>query len=199
MIGIIIAGFWMEPSHTSTMALKEQLEISPADVFEGDAIKLRPHLGLTTGAVGVRYNGSKEFISTSYKIWEKGKRISQNASMSSTVKSPFQGEVSVSLQDASPDLNNQKFKGTIVISSETGYSSSTFFIDKFDPLVSEGYGPRNWNKTLLVDDDREVAIWGLFASDSFSTSESLEEQAQKADWAFLLKLKMEDEISAREK
>lgn len=195
MVCIILAGVWTNPEPMSTKGLNNQLELSPADVFEGETVKLRPHLGLTTGAVRVKYNGSKEFISTSYEIWEKGKLMDRKPSMSASIKSPFHGEISISIQDASLDIKNSKYKATTVISSETGYSSSTFFINKFDPLLTGGYGPRNWDTTQVVSDDQETAVWGFFVSDTFDHSESLELQAKKADWAFLLKVKMEEELS----
>lgn len=200
MILLVIGGSLIESAHPSTVMVNEnQIEISPAEVFEGDAIKLKPHLGLTTGAVGIQYHGSKNFISTSYEIWERGKLKQHFPGMSSMIQTPFNGEVSISLQDPSFESKNQRYKVTVVVSSENGYGSSTFMIDKFDPELTGGYGPIHWDTTQLVDDDQEVAVWGMFAMDGFSTSETMKEQAKKADWAFLLKLKMEEESDVRNK
>lgn len=109
MIFLIVGGSLTESSDPSTVNGNEnQIEISPSEVFEGDAVKLKPHLGLTTGAVGIKYHGSKRFISTLYEIWEKGKLKNHSSSMSSMTKNPFHGEVSISLQDASLlELSNQ--------------------------------------------------------------------------------------------
>lgn len=161
--------------------------ITPSSLFQGDAKRLEPHLGLTTGCVKVQYRGNKKGISCKYEIWEKGKLVDDPGIMTCVID----GEVSISLREKL--LDNLEWAPTMtmktVIMGKDGWASSTKFIDRFDKSYS--WGSVQLHEKIKFKDDKEVAVWGLFGGD-YEHKNKIEDMAKTADWALVLKVFFED-------
>ncbi|TCO75041.1 hypothetical protein [Marinisporobacter balticus] len=165
--------------------------IAPSSLFEGDAKKLEPHLGLTTGCVKVKYKGNKNGMSCKYEVWEKGKLIDVTGSGTYIIDGEYDGEVSISLRERL--LDNLEWAPNMVmktvIMDKRGSAISTKFIDRFDQSYSWGAVPLK--ETIKFKDDEEVAVWGLFAGD-YENKVKIEDMAKTADWALILKVFLKD-------
>jgi hypothetical protein len=170
------------------------VEVAPSQLFEGDTKKLEPHLNMITGCIDVKYKGDKQTLSLKYEIWENGELKQSNNSISNFISdNEFNGEISISLKDIfETSVENQSFmQMKTVISNSSGYSSSTTNIEKFDK--GYGYAPIELSDVITKSDHEEIAIWGLTAyidGHQFG-GRGVEEEVQKADWGFVLKLSFE--------
>ncbi len=167
------------------------VRVIPSKLFEGDAKKLEPHLGMITGCVKIKYQGDKESIGLKYEIWENGKIKESLDGMSKPIdENVFDGEISISLKDIIDiDLEKSDFMiMRIFISDDNGYGGSTRYIKRFENDCS--YGPVEIDGEIKVSDGDEIAVWGVTAyKDSYSSGgTSIEEQVKAADWGLVLKI-----------
>lgn len=169
------------------------IKISPSKLFQGETTRLEPHMDMITGCVDVQYKGNKDNIGVKYEIWENGVLESENnLLLSSMDNNVFNGEISISLKDAMNDKveGQEKMKIHTVIRTESGYSASSGYIDRFHK--GYGFSPRELPNEINTLEDEETIIWGLAASDgSFSSGENIEETARRAKWGLILKLYFE--------
>lgn len=167
------------------------IRISPSSLFEGDAKKLEPHLGLISGCVKVKYNGSKKYMNATYEIWEEGKIKNSSHLMGTSIEKNYDGEISMSLKNESPDDTKQFYRVTV---ATNGAATTKIVPDIVIP--DAGRSPRNINKAIDISDDKEIAVWGYVAQKGnsyYQDEESIEESAKKANWAFVIKISMNDE------
>ncbi|TCK92683.1 hypothetical protein EDC19_1838 [Natranaerovirga hydrolytica] len=169
---------------------KEEGVVTSSKLFQGDARRLEPHLDMITGCVEVKYKGDKQNLSLKYEIWEDGQLKESQDSLSVSINdNQFDGEVSLSLKE-NMDTNLEKIdsmKLKLVISDSTGYRSTNFTIESFDP--SFGFGPVELYEAVKIKDNEEVAVWGLTAyKDVYQSGREIEESVKKADWGFILKV-----------
>lgn len=81
-------------------------------------------------------------------------------------------------------------KMTTVFRTESGYSSSTKYIDTFNKEY--GYSPQELQDEINSTDEEEIAIWGLAAGDILSAGgEDIESAVKKSEWGLILKLYFE--------
>jgi hypothetical protein len=169
--------------------------ISPSELFVGDTKKLESHMDLITGAVRVDYSGDKKYIGTKYEIWENGETIDKNVILSSLIKNGFNGELSFSIKNLINDelKTMESMKMTSVISTDNGYSKSSTYIDKRPTGYS--YGPTELDEEIKVQDDEDIIIWGVGASENgYSSYNDIERTLVEADWALVLMLEFKDDI-----
>ncbi|EOD00234.1 hypothetical protein [Caldisalinibacter kiritimatiensis] len=166
------------------------VRVSDSDLFEGELKKLEPHMGLITGSAKIEYNGDKDFIGCKYEIWENGEITETSDIFSTRIDGEFDGEINISLKQL---INNELEKSdnmimTTSLGNENGYSSSTKYIKRFDE--NYGYSPYELTEEIIVTDDSDISVWGLMASDDsvFSQEKTIEETAEKVDWAIVVKV-----------
>jgi len=174
---------------------KNKVLIEPSSLFEGDTKKLEPHLGWSTGAVKVKYQGDKKILNVSCETWEKGKLVQTFGSLGAGIEGSFDGEVSVSLKD-DDGAGQNRYLATIVVSDKQGYSSSKVYVPKFNESAtsSTATSPKPLSAPIEVSDEQTTAVWGLMAGEGTNISrsdESIEAMAQRVEWAFVLKLSFE--------
>lgn len=168
--------------------------VSPTELFQGDTVRLEPHLGLLSGAVDVTYEGDQENISLKYEIWEEGILEFSEFIFSSSGENPgFKGEVSISLQGVNQyhTESSAPMTMTSVIRTANGYSSSSKPIEHFNQKF--GYSPQHLTNEVVISADDEIPIWGVVASDGILTTggEDLEHTVKRAPWGLLVKIYFE--------
>jgi hypothetical protein len=172
--------------------LQEQLQpgilrISPSELFTGELERLKPHLGLTgTGCVKVDYQDSEIPIGTQLELWHNGtaKIISKEVTTSRQLS-----EVSISVKEMSDAKETSKYQAILVISGQTGYSSSTLMLD----IPALGTTQKQISKTIdIKKDTKPVAVWALLRYQGNSivsdSTETIEEAAKQAESALVLKI-----------
>jgi hypothetical protein len=166
------------------------VKVTSSKLFEGEAKKLEPHMGLISGCAKIEYKGEKQFIGCKYEIWEDGEITETSDIFSTRIDGEFSGEISVSLRQL---INNELERSedmimTTAIGNANGYSSSTKYIKRFD--INYGYSPYELTDEIVVADDAEIGVWGLMASDDsvYRQEKSIEGTAEKTDWAIILKI-----------
>lgn len=166
-------------------------KISPSNLFVGETKRLEPHLGLTTGAVDIEYNGDKKGFKVTIEIWENGEVIESQDGFTSMIEKGFKGQFSISLKQLLlDDLEKQENMEMItVIRDESGYSSSKRYIKGFDNI--SGWSPVELQETINIEDDESIAVWGLIGGDSIHYIDIIE-AAKYADWALVAKISFVD-------
>ncbi|MTI31521.1 hypothetical protein [Xanthovirga aplysinae] len=152
---------------------------------------------MTTGCVKVNYKGDKEWMEVKYEIWENGQLKSNTNLIKTHLKNGFNGEVSISLRDINLDNSepSQSSIMTIVISDQSGYSSSSQNVEKYPKFY--GSSPFNLQKEFKTSVDQELSIWGLMATDiektqGYHEESTIEATAKKVDWALVIKINFYD-------
>lgn len=173
---------------------KGTVKVTRSDLFEGESKKLKPHMGLISGCVKVKYKGDKKFISCKYEIWENGEITETSGLFSKSIDGEFEGEVSISLKELiNNDLEiSEDMIMTTAIGNESGYSSNRRYIKRFDKEY--GYSPYDLTEEIIETDEAEIDVWGLMAEDDniYSPKSSIQATAKEMDWAIVLKIYFED-------
>ena len=173
---------------------KGTVKVTHSDLFEGESKKLKPHMGLISGCVKVKYKGDKKFISCKYEIWENGEITETSGLFSKSIDGEFEGEVSISLKELiNNDLEiSEDMIMTTAIGNESGYSSNRRYIKRFDKEY--GYSPYDLTEEIIETDEAEIDVWGLMAEDDniYSPKSSIQATAKEMDWAIVLKIYFED-------
>jgi len=168
----------------------DSVKVIPSKLFQGDAVRLEPHMDMITGCVNVNYKGNKENIGLKYEIWKEGTlEVSENILSSSNENNGFDGEVSISLKgvDNSDVELSKSMELTTVIRTESGYSSSSIPIKRFNKEY--GHSRQNLQNEIIKSEDENITIWGLVAGDTLSTGgEDIENTVKKAKWGLIIKL-----------
>lgn len=169
---------------------KDIVHIEPSKLFKGEAKILEPHLGIIGGgAVKVNIKQDNSIIRTSYEIWEDGNLVTSRDSFSSYIyDKEFNSEVTVSLKE---DIEEKDmFKLTIAID---GHGSLKTKIPRFNKEY--GWATNELHKEVNVPLDQEIAVWSLIANGRdkfFENTGNIEEDVKKEQWAFVLKLKVNE-------
>ncbi|MED4729927.1 hypothetical protein P9597_17605 [Aneurinibacillus migulanus] len=175
------------------MPAEGMVHISPSSLFDGETKKLEPHLGLTSGAVKVQYEGPRHMMIVMYEIWENGTLKQKSEGLGYSIeKGGFDGEFSVSLREE--DKEKKSYAMTTVFSKKDGYASSVTSIPGYKSAA--GSSPRPLQQVINVSDKEEIPVWGWVAgkgSEVSDFSEPFEEMAKKVEWALLLKIHMKEE------
>ncbi|GMQ57273.1 hypothetical protein AN1V17_16680 [Vallitalea sediminicola] len=173
---------------------KGTVKVTRSDLFEGESKKLKPHMGLISGCVKVKYKGDKKFISCKYEIWENGETTETSGLFSKSIDGEFDGEVSISLKELiNNDLEiSEDMIMTTAIGNESGYSSNRRYIKRFDKEY--GYSPYDLTEEIIETDEAEIDVWGLMANgdEVYNPKGSIEKTAKEVDWAIVLKIYFKD-------
>lgn len=166
------------------------VKVTPSQLFQGDTIRLKPHIDMITGCVDVNYQGNKENIRLKYEIWEEGNlKENKNILSNSIQNNKFSGEISISLKDITMyDMQlSESMKMTTVIRTESGHSSSSASINRFNKEY--GHSPQNLQNEINAKEDEEIIIWGLAAGDTLpSGGEDIKNSVKKSKWGLIVKL-----------
>ncbi|MBM7647384.1 hypothetical protein JOC78_000305 [Bacillus ectoiniformans] len=169
---------------------KGYLTIEPSQLFVGDTKKLEPHMGLIGGAVHLKYDGDYKILQTKYEIWEKGKLTKSSNAFGTSFEEGLDDELTFSLK-----TNENMFDAVLAVSSnKKGYSSSHFSVPKFNEEYA--YGPVPIEESIKVKEGKDEAMWGLIANKDgrISSEGDINKAAKVADWAFVVKVSIEEEM-----
>lgn len=168
------------------------VKVTPSELFQGDTIRLKPHMNMISGCVQAKYRGSKENMGLKYEIWEEGRLEIERDILSSPIEeNEFDGEISISIKNISPSSSiSNSMEMTTVIRTEEGYSSISGPIEKFNQEY--GHSPQELQSEISVGEDEEIVIWGLVAGDKLSSGgEDIQDSVEGSKWGLVVKLKFE--------
>lgn len=188
-ISLALVGSTYKPAQKSVQS-EAQLHVTPSSLFEGDAKKLEPHLGIASGAVKIRYDGPPTELISHYEIWEKGKKTQTGGGPGIPItKTPYDGEFSVLIRKEGNE--KQLYTMTMAFTDKTGYTQADTSLTPIDPKKSSGVS----SLILKLHDPKsiaageEIAVLGIAMKEGNSIAvESIETAGQKADWILVIKL-----------
>ncbi|MBP1933838.1 hypothetical protein [Ammoniphilus resinae] len=184
-----------QPAPTDTGVLY----VAPVDLFSGDAKKFEAFLGSDAGAVALEYEGPKTNMKVETEIWENGKKVQTVQSMVSNIeegegKGKFKGEFIISAQQVQGmDENFEYDLNLVLFQQEKGYTSMKGTIPKDKKYTAQM--PIKIDGKMDVPEDESVVVWGIQATDqnSLSSYSSVEETLNKARWALIARISLDDE------
>ncbi|BBH21936.1 hypothetical protein Back11_32810 [Paenibacillus baekrokdamisoli] len=183
--------------------IKPVLHVKPVDLFAGDAKKFEPFLGLMSGAVKLKYKGSKTSIKASIEIWENGTKKETLASMGGAILRAsesgdhvYDGELilSVKKQNNTADENKTRYTVTSSYIDKSGSSSYEITLEADSKLT--GSSPIVMNdKGMDIAENEDIAVWGMQTTDqnSMLTVDLTPEMLKRVRWAMIVKLSLADE------
>lgn len=194
-IGILLVGCSLVDETGGKQELEQgTFAVTPSSLFETEELKkLEPHLDMRTGCVEVKYKGDKEWIWSKYEIWENGELVEGphdtfgiNIGLDKE-EELFEGDVSISIKDNIPQ-DDFKTSPNMIMTTVVEGSSSRKILDRY-PL-DYGSSVYSLDDPQVAQDDEAVAVWALTGIEGgkYSPEETIEETAQKADWALVLKV-----------
>ena len=172
--------------------VNNSVKVTPSELFQGDTIRLKPHMNMISGCVQVEYMGNKDNMSLKYEVWEEGNLKIEREILSSPIEeNKFDGEISISIKDINSSRStSDSMEMTTVIRTEEGYSSTSGPIDRFNGEY--GHSPQELQNEINVAEDEEITIWGLTAGDKlFSGGEDIQKSIEKSKWGLVVKLYFE--------
>jgi hypothetical protein len=172
------------------------LTVSPVNLFDGDAAKFRAFLGPMSGAVKLKYKGNKPKMKLVVEVWQNGIKAQTVGEMTGDIsrQTPnvggFDGEFAISVKERNNDGKKPHYMITAALLDGTGSTSSEFEIEK-NPKMNSSV-TLQLNDDLQVPDSREIAIWGMQATDEngISASGSIDEASKKAKWALICRVSL---------
>lgn len=166
----------------------KSVKVIPSDLFQGDTVRLEPHMNMVTGCVDVEYQGDKENIMLKYEIWEEGTLKMESDTLSTSIKeNEFNGEISISLKDINDYMESSELMElTAAIRTDSGYFSNSIPIDRYSKEYANS--PSNLEKEINATEDEEISIWGLIAGDTLSVGEDIEKSVKESKWGLIVKL-----------
>jgi hypothetical protein len=177
------------------------LNVKPIDLFSGDAKKFQPFLGSMSGAVKMKYKGSKRSINETIEIWENGskKETMKSGSIIQISKSGdyvFDSEfvISVKKQNDTTNANTTRY---IVTSAFIDQNGSTSYETQIvaDSLLTSSMPIVLNNEGKNISEDEEIAVWGMQATDKngMQTVDLSPEMLKRVRWAMIVKISLADE------
>ncbi len=199
LLGVILLGAILVPAGCRSKSSKSKtapklpqgvLRVTPSQLFTGDLARIEPHVASISGCVKVEYAGPRKYLQVSTEIWEDGESRTV-CSTGGSVNLPLSDELSVTLHDIGQYTDDLAYR---IVTSIRG-SSGTTYLRKFDRSGLFGTGLLGLERIDILDDE-DVIVWGYAwfrYGETHNRELALEEQARKAKWAVVLKLKMLDE------
>jgi hypothetical protein len=179
------------------------LNVKPFDLFSGDAKKFQTFLGSMSGAIKLKYKGSKKSIKVSVEIWENGTKKETLDSFGGSIfqisksgENIFDGEyvISVKKQNDITNTNKTRYAVTSAFIDKNGSTSYEMQIEADYQLA--GSMPIVLNKEGLdISENDDIAVWGMQATDknSMQTVDLTPEMLKRVRWAMIVKISLSDE------
>jgi hypothetical protein len=144
------------------------VRVSPSELFSGDAKRLEPHFGLTSGCVGIESGEPVVWIGMEVELWQGGKPVKLVASGRDRVEGPT--EASISIQDMNGLEGKPKHKLVLAAFGKTGSSSSQLITEKLKPEIDAPNGTMGTVAKLagaieLVEGEH-TPVWAVLAHDA---------------------------------
>lgn len=179
------------------------LNVKPTDLFTGEAKKFQPFLGLMSGAVKLKYHGSKKTIKAEIEIWENGTKKDTFSSFGGSLNEVlrngyynYDGEIIISVKkqnDDKKDIKKTRYILTCAFIDQNGSSSNETQIDVDGQMTSSMPIVLN-NNGQDVSENENIAVWGMQASDqnSMQTVDFTPEMLKRVRWAMIVKVSLAD-------
>ncbi|NOU72750.1 hypothetical protein GC098_15195 [Paenibacillus sp. LMG 31458] len=169
---------------------------SPESLFDGNENKkLKPLLGLMSGAVALHYEGPYQTVEVNIEYWKNGVKTNISSGMGTTFQEKnnqgnyqYDGDFVYSFQDRHDPSGTVYSELVYAFVSESGYASTAVRVDK--PAGINMTGEMRLQQKEKVPLDESTIVWGLQGNDKqqmFSYS-SIVETLQSAQWAMVVRV-----------
>jgi hypothetical protein len=175
-----------------------QITLTPIDMFQGEAAKFKPFLGVMSGAFKLSYAGGRPNAWLDIDIWKDGKKVKDSSGsvgdlFSNAANASAEVEVMISVE-AIPiegQDNYRLIKVNLVHDSGTSLSTMTIPWDPKQTLQSL----IQHNETQSFPEDQPVPVFAVQASSAngMSTTELSEESLSKTEYALVFTLRFEEQ------
>ena len=174
------------------------ITLTPVDMFNGSAAKLKPFLGIMSGAFKLRYEGKRPNASLDIDLWKDGKKASSSGSIGDLFFSPNEEDnemevmISMDTDYYASEGQEKKIKVKVGITRATGSSLMTFTIPWDKKYTALGLLSEHEPRTFHKDD--AVPVWGMQATstNTIRTADLSPESLNRLEAAILFTLRIED-------
>ncbi|MEO2203409.1 hypothetical protein ABGV42_06665 [Paenibacillus pabuli] len=171
------------------------ITLTPVDLTQGEAAKLRPFLGTMSGAFKLRYEGEKPGASLDMDIWENGRKVDSAGSIGDLffkpegqIESGTEIEVIISIDT----VRTEEQKEICIVKISAGSGLATFTL----PWNSElkGRGLIQHTEALTFTTDRPVPAFAMHATSSNQVfaGDFSEDTLSKTEWALVFTVRFEE-------
>jgi hypothetical protein len=156
-----------------------------------------------SGAIKLKYKGSKKSIKVSVEIWENGAKKETLDSFGGSIfqiskngENIFDGEyvISVKKQNDITNANKTRYAVTSAFIDKNGSTSYEMQIEADYQLAGSAQIVLN-KEGLDISENDVIAVWGMQATDknSMQTVDLSSEMLKRVRWAMIVKISLSDE------
>lgn len=177
-----------------------KIQLTPVDLFQGEAAKFKPFLGPMTGAFKLKYEGNKPNVSLDIDIWKNGQEVDSAGSIgdlfysSDEEKDSNEVELIISVDTESIEGLEEFRKIRVNTNSHSGSSLSTFTIPWDKTLTAQGLIQDTHPRSFTID--QPVYVFGMHATSSneIHTADLTTDSLTKTEWALVFTLRLDEDM-----
>ncbi|MGE7826964.1 hypothetical protein [Paenibacillus sp. NPDC093718] len=187
----------ISPENNSATA---KIQLTPVDLFQGEAAKFKLFLGPMTGAFKLKYEGNKPNVSLDIDIWKNGQKVDSAGSIgdlfysSDEEKDSNEVELIISVDTESIEGLEEFKKIKVNTNSHSGSSLSIFTIPWDKTLTAEGLIQDTRPRSFTID--QPVHVFGMHATSSneIHTADLTTDSLTKTEWALVFTLRLDEDM-----
>lgn len=187
----------ISPENNSAAA---KIQLTPVDLFQGEAAKFKLFFGPMTGAFKLKYEGNKPIVSLDIDIWKNGQKVDSAGSIgdlfnsSDEEKDRNEVELIISVDMESIEGLDESRKIKVNTNSHSGSSLSTFTIPWDKTLTAQGLIQDTRSRSFTID--QPVHVFGMHATSSneIHTADLTTDSLRKTEWALVFTLRLNDDM-----
>lgn len=173
------------------------IHLTPVDLSQGEVSKLRPFLGMMSGAFKLEYGGESPNARLDIDLWEKGQRVETVGSVghlfsSLDGQSIKETEIIISIES----LRIEKDKETAIIkvnnASNSGSSLSTFNFELDTELATKGLVDHTEPQSYSFDQPIYVFAMQATSTNEIYMMDLTQESLGETEWALVFTLRYGD-------
>ncbi|OIB04228.1 hypothetical protein AK95_11470 [Paenibacillus sp. LC231] len=187
----------ISPENNSAAA---EIQLTPVDLFQGEAARFKLFLGPMTGAFKLKYEGNKHNVSLDIDIWKNGQKVDSAGSIgdlfysSDEEKDSNEVELIISVDTESIEGLEEFRKIKVNTNSHLGSSLSTFTIPWDTTLTAQGLIQDTRPRSFTID--QPVHVFGMHATSSneIHTADLTTDSLRKTEWALVFTLRLDEDM-----
>ncbi|MGG4343157.1 hypothetical protein [Paenibacillus lautus] len=188
-----------EQISSETHSTSAKIELTPVDLFQGDAAKFKLFLGPMTGAFKLKYKGNKPNASLEIDIWKNGKKVDSAGAIrdlfysSNEQKGSHEVELIICVDTESIGGQQEFSKIKVNTISHSGSSLSTFTIPWDKKLTAHGLIQDMRPRSFTID--QPVHVFGMHATSTnkIHTADLSTDSLRTTEWALVFTLRLDEE------
>lgn len=175
------------------------IQLTPVDLFQGEAAKFKLFLGPMTCAFKLEYEGNKPNASLDIDIWKNGQKVDSAGSIgdlfysSDEQKDSKEIELIISVDTESIEGQKESCKIKVNTNSHSGSSLSTFTIPWDKKLTAHGLIQDTRPRSFSID--QPVHVFGMHATSSnrIHAADLSTDSLRNTEWALVFTLRLDEE------